>query len=165
MDAEAIDIPQRSRDAARPKEVHQRVDSLRVVLVEIPKHGIVGHIGLRVPLVAPIHGRELDRISDEEDGQVIEDKILDALLRVELGRPAPDIADRVAGALFATNGRDASQDLGLLPDTREELCIGQIRHIFKHLKLAKGAGGLCVHAPVKRKDELFASIVFFFYKF
>lgn len=83
------------------------MDALGIVDMVIPKHSVVGDIGPRVPLVAAVHGGELDGITDEEDGQVVEDKVLDAVFRVQLGRPAAHVADRVGGALLAAHGRDA----------------------------------------------------------
>lgn len=82
MHTEPINVPQRRRDAALSKKVHQRMDALGIVDMVIPKHGIVGNVCPRVPLVAAVHGGELDGVADEEDGQVIEDKILDAVFRV-----------------------------------------------------------------------------------
>jgi hypothetical protein len=134
------------------------MDTLRVVLVKVPKHGVVRHIGLRVPLVAAVHGRKLDRIPDEEDGEIIEDKVLDALLGVELCCPAADIADGVTGPLFAADGRDASEKLGFLADASEEVCVSEVRDVLEDFKLAKGPGSLCVHAPVVNDSELFVLV-------
>lgn len=71
--------------------------------MEIPEHRIIGHIGSRMSLMAPIHRRELDRIADEEDREVIEDKILDALFGVELGSPTANIPHSVTGPFFAAH--------------------------------------------------------------
>lgn len=79
---EPIDVPQRRRDAALSKQVHQGMDTLGIVDMVIPKHGVVWNVGPRVPLVATVHGGELDGVADEEDGQVVEDKVLDAVFRV-----------------------------------------------------------------------------------
>lgn len=154
VNAEAIDVPQRSRDSAWPKQVHQSMDALGVVLVKVPKHGVIRTIGLRVPLVAAVHGRELDRVPDEEDGKVIKDKVLDTLLGIELCCPAAHIANGVAGPFFAADCRDASEELGFLADASEEICIGEVRYILEDFKLAKGTGSLCVHAPVLKSSEL-----------
>lgn len=61
------------------------MDSLWVIDMIIPKHGIIRNVGPRVSLVAAVHGGELNGVANEEDGEVIEDKVLDAILGVELG--------------------------------------------------------------------------------
>lgn len=103
MDTEAIDVSQGSWNTALSEQVHQSVNPLRVVYVEVPEHGVVWYIGLRVSLVAPVHGGELDRIPNEEYGKIVEDEVLDALFGIELCCPASNIADRVAGPLFAAD--------------------------------------------------------------
>lgn len=104
VNAIAIDVSERRRDTTRSKQVHQRVNTLRVVLMEIPEHGIIWHIGLRMPLVAPVHGRKLDGVPNKEDWEIIEDKVLDTLLGIEFGCPASDITNCVAGSFFSADG-------------------------------------------------------------
>lgn len=96
MNSEAINVLNRFRNASPSKKVHEGVNTLWVVLMEVPKHSIVWNIGPRVSLVAAIHGRELDGISDEEHRKVVEYKILDTLLGIKLCRPATDIANGIA---------------------------------------------------------------------
>lgn len=119
------------------------MNALRIVLVEIPKHGIIWNICLGVSLVAPVHGRKLDRVPDEEDGKIIEDEVLDTFFGIELCCPTSNIANCVAGSLFTTDRRNTSQNLGFLSNASEELCIGQVGDVFKNFKLAKGASSLC----------------------
>lgn len=152
MDTKAIDVPKGSWDTTRSKQVHQSVDTLRVILVKVPEHGIIRDVGLGVSLVATVHGRKFDRIPDEEDRKVIEDEILDTLIGIELCCPASNISNCVAGSLFTTDRGDASQNLGFLPNASEKIRIGQIRDILEDFKLAKGTGSLCVHAPVKENE-------------
>ena len=75
VNTERVDVPKRGRNPALPKKLHQRVYPLRIVYMEIPKHARIWNVCLWVTLMASIHARELDRISYEEDGQVIEDKV------------------------------------------------------------------------------------------
>jgi hypothetical protein len=77
--------------------------------VEIPKHAIVGHIGSGMALMAPVHGWELDRVTNEKDWQIIEDEILDTLLGVDFGSPATDIANGITRAFFPTYSRHPRQ--------------------------------------------------------
>lgn len=104
VNAIAIDISERRRNTPRSKQVHQSMDTLRVILVEIPEHGIIWHIGLRVPLVASVHGRKFDGVPNKEDRKIIEDKILNTLLRIEFGCPTSDITNCVGRSLFSTDG-------------------------------------------------------------
>jgi hypothetical protein len=127
------------------------MDTLRVILVEVPEHGIIWHIGLRMSLVASIHRRKLNGVPDKEDRKIIEDKILNTLLRVELGCPTSDITNCVGRSFFSTDSRDTGQDFGLLSNASEEVRVSYVRNVFKHLKFAKGAGCLCMHAPVMRR--------------
>jgi hypothetical protein len=84
MTAKAVDKTRAGRSAAVTEEMHERVDSLLVVGMEairsvhddlhiarkdsLPEHGWIRHVVPRVTLVRPVHGRELDGISDEKDG-------------------------------------------------------------------------------------------------
>ncbi len=55
MNAIAIDVAKRSWNAALTEQMHQSVDALGVVDMEIPKHAVVWNIRLRVPLVRTVH--------------------------------------------------------------------------------------------------------------
>lgn len=124
------------------------MNALRVVNMVVPEHVVLRHIHSRVAFVAAIHARELDRISNEEDRQIIEDKVMIAIFGEEFGRPSFNVSDGIAGALLASDRRNARQDGGLLADFRQELCVSQIGDIFQHLESASRASGFGVHAPV-----------------
>jgi hypothetical protein len=126
MHAEAIDVSQRRWNAALPKEVHQSMDSFRVIEMKIPKHSVIWYISLRMSLMTSIHGWKLDRIADEEHRQVVEDKILDAFFSVELSRPPSDITNRIARAFLPTNSGNSSENFGLFTNTCQEICIRQV---------------------------------------
>lgn len=127
--------------------------TLRVVDMKIPEHAVVGDVGLRVALVAAIHGGKLDGITNEEDRNVVEDEVLDSLLRVELRCPPSNIANRVARTLLSSNCRDSAENRRLLAHLGEELGVGQVRDVFQNLKLAKCACRFGMDAP-KRVFEL-----------
>jgi hypothetical protein len=55
-----------------------------VVDVEVPKHVRIRDVCLWMSFMAAIHTGELDRVANEEDWQIIEDKVLVAILRIEL---------------------------------------------------------------------------------
>lgn len=126
VNAKSIDMSQRCGYTPCPKKMHQSVNALRVVQMKIPKHGVVGNISSGMSLVAPVHGWELDWITNEENGQVIEDEVLDAILGVKFGGPAANIANRIAGSLLPSNSRNSGEDFGLFPLFREKLGISQI---------------------------------------
>lgn len=102
--AKSINVAQGLGDATGAEEMHQGVDSLWIVHVEIPKHTIIGHIGSGVALMAPVHRWELNGVTDEEDGQIIEDEILNTLLGIDFGRPTADIANGITGTFFPAYG-------------------------------------------------------------
>lgn len=79
------------------------MNSFGIVDVKVPEHGVVGAIGLRMPLMASVHRGKLDGIPNEEDRKIIEDKVLNTLFGIELGRPTSNIANCVAGSLLATD--------------------------------------------------------------
>lgn len=114
--------------------------------MKVPKHGIIRNIRLRMSLVAPIHGRKLDGVSDEEHGKVVKDKVLDTLFGVKLCRPTSDIADCVAGSFFAADGGDSGEDWCLFADAGEELGVSEIRDILEDFKFTKGTSCLCMDA-------------------
>lgn len=68
VNTESINVSQRCGDTSSTKEMHQRMDAFGIIDVEIPEHGIVRYICSRMPLVTSVHGREFDRIADEEHG-------------------------------------------------------------------------------------------------
>lgn len=123
------------------------MNTLRVVQVKVPKHGVIRNIGLGMSLVTAIHGREFDWVSDEEHGQVVEDKVLDTLFGVEFGSPAANITNGIAGSFLATDSRDSCKQLRLFPDAREEICVGEMGDVFEDFEFAKGSSGLCMYAP------------------
>lgn len=144
--AKSINVAQRLGDATGAEEMHQGMDSLWVVDVEIPKHAVVGHIGLGMALMAPVHRWELDGVTNEEDWQIIEDEILNTLLGVDFGSPTTDIANGITGTFFPTYSRHPRQKFRLLP-LLQELGVCQVSNIVEGLKFAKGAGCLCMDAP------------------
>jgi hypothetical protein len=116
VNTKAVYVPQRSRNASLSKQMHQSMNALWVINMKVPKHGIIRNIRLRMTLVAPVHGRKLDGVPDEKHGQVVKDKVLDALFGVKLGCPASDIADCVTGSFFTADGGESGENLCLFAD-------------------------------------------------
>lgn len=63
-------------------------------------------MGLRVPLLGVNEVGELGRITDEEDGGVVEDPIPVTLISSELDGEATGVASGVGRARFTTDGRE-----------------------------------------------------------
>ena len=95
---------------------HQRHEiPERVVCAGRLWHRVVG-LGLQ-----GVHEvRELHRVLNEEDGDVVADEVPVAFVRVELHREAPGVAHRVGRAAFAGHRREAREHGSPLPLLREE---------------------------------------------
>ena len=112
------------RSSAVGKEDHDLVNGLwvlgKVVLSEefsldgrlskkrpnYPEHVRVLQVGLRVPLLCVNEVGELGRVTDEEDGGVIEDPIPVTFISSELDGEATGVASGVGRARFTTDGRE-----------------------------------------------------------
>lgn len=104
----------RSRNTAKTKEMHQRVNTFLVVDVVVPEHVGVRNVRYGMSLVRTVDAGELDRISDEEDRQTVEDKILVSFLGEELHGPATNITDSVGSTSLASRGRNTGKEGSLL---------------------------------------------------
>lgn len=102
------------------------MDTFLVVDVVVPEHVGVRNVRHRVSLVAAVDTGKLDRISDKEDGQTVEDKVLVSFLGEELHGPATNITDSVGSTSLASSGRDTSEKRSLLALSTEKFCIGDI---------------------------------------
>ena len=125
------------------------MDAFGVVDVEVPEHGMVRYIGAGMTFVTPVHGGELDWVSDEEYGEVIEDKVLNTLLGVELGCPAANISNCVTRTLFTPNGRNAREKLSLLANLGEKFGIRKIRDVIRDLEFTECTSGFCVNTAFR----------------
>lgn len=94
--------------------MHQRVNTFLVVDVVVPEHVGVRNVRYRMSLVAAIDTGELDRISDKEDRQTVEDEILVSFLGEELHGPATNITDSVGSTSLASCSRDTGEKGSLL---------------------------------------------------
>jgi hypothetical protein len=148
VNTKPVNMPERGRNPALSKQVHQGMNALRVVYMVVPEHSVVGNIGLRMPLMAPIHWRELDRITEKEDWQIIEDEIMDSLIREEFDRPSSNISDRVTGTFFSPYGWDPGQQSSLFADSSQEISISEIWNVIQNFKLSKSSSSFSVNTPV-----------------
>jgi hypothetical protein len=96
---------------------------------------------------------KLDRVLDEENGDVVAYEIEVALIGVEFDRKAAHVARHVSRASAASNGREASEDF------RFPACLGevrrsrQMRNRIGHLEIAVRA------TPAGMNDALWNSLV------
>jgi hypothetical protein len=118
---EAVDVAERSRNAALTEELHKAMYAFLVVVVEVPVHGCIWHVALRMTLVAPVQGGELDGIADEKHRQVVTNDIIVSFVRVKLHGPSSNVANRVWKALFPSGGAYPHQDLSLFTHLREDI--------------------------------------------
>ena len=93
---EGIDMSKRGRYATLPEKVHQRMYSLLIVNVEVPKHILIWDICLRMTFMTSVHAGKFDGIPNEEDWQIVENKVLISILCEELHCPSTDITNSVA---------------------------------------------------------------------
>ena len=82
---------------------------------------------------------KLDRVLDEEDGNVVADEIEIAFVGVELDREAAHVARQVACPRAAGDGREPREDLRLLAFLGEERRLRQVRNGIGHLEIAMRA--------------------------
>jgi hypothetical protein len=102
------------------------MNTFLVVDVVVPEHVRVRNVGHRMSLVTAVDTGELDRISDEEDRQTVENKVLVSFLCEELHGPATNITDSIGSTSLASSSRDTTEKRSLLSLSSEELGIGDI---------------------------------------
>ena len=88
---------------------------------------------------------ELGRISQEEDGRVVEDPVVVALLSVELDSEATRVPRGVWGSLLSANSREPNERPRLLSDLREEVRRCELRNVVGDLELPESTGALRVN--------------------
>ena len=152
VDAEALHEPERARDRPVGHDPHDHVHALGRERDEVPEV-VVGGLRLRE---APVRLRlggvdqvgELDRVLDEEDGDVVADEVPVPLLGVELHGEAADVAGEVGRALAAGDGREADEDGRLLALALEEVGPGDVGERLVVLEVAVGAVAAGVDDPL-----------------
>jgi hypothetical protein len=88
---------------------------------------------------------ELGRISQEEDGRVVEDPVMVALLSVELDGEATRVSRGVRGSLLSANSRESNERPRLLPDLREKVRRCELRNVVGDLELSERTSALRVN--------------------
>jgi hypothetical protein len=113
VDAEALHHPEAPRDGAVGHRPHDHVHGLGHQRHEVPEGVVRGSglgdlvVGLRLDRVDEI--RELHRVLDEEDGDIVSHEVEVPLVGVELDREAPHVARQIARAPRARHRGEAHE--------------------------------------------------------
>jgi hypothetical protein len=83
--AESIDMRQQRRDTTRTNQMHRSMNAFWVVYMVVPEHVVLWHVHPWVSFVTAVHTRKFDRVSNEEDRQVVEDKVVVTIFGKEFG--------------------------------------------------------------------------------
>ena len=124
MNSEPFHHPERARNGPIGHDPQDHVHAFRQERDEIPKR-VVGRGVLGIAAVGLHFDRmdevgKLDRILDEEDGNVIADKVEIAIVRVEFDRKATHIARHVPCSRAAGDSRKSREDFRFLAFFGEE---------------------------------------------
>src|SRR5664279_1224511 len=92
--------------------------------------------------------RELDGISDEEDGQVIAYNIVVALLGIELRGESPHVPYRVCRSSATGDSGEPDEDRRLLAWVLQEFGRGVFSHGFVNLEISEGSRAFGMHDPL-----------------
>ena len=106
--------------------MHQRMDTFLVVDVVVPEHVRVRDVCHRMSLVTAVDAGELDGVSDEEDRQTVEDKVLVSFLGEELHGPATNITNSIGSTSLTSSGGDTTEERSLLSLSTEKLGVGDV---------------------------------------
>jgi hypothetical protein len=112
--------------------------------MEVPEHAGVGDSGLRMALMGPVQGGELDWVSNEKYREIVTNEVPVALLGLELEGEPTDISQGVTRAPLTGNSRDSSEDLGLLAHLSKGGGSTPVGDIMCTLKLTPGTSSLGV---------------------
>ena len=121
----------RARNRAVGHDPHDHVHAFRRQRDEVPEIVVRG-LRLRKAAVGLLLGgvdeiRELDRVLDEEDGDVVADDVPVALFGIELDREAAHVASKIGGAFVAGDGRETHEGGRLLAGPLEKVGAGDVR--------------------------------------
>lgn len=101
-----------------------------------PEHVSIFEVSLGVTLLSVDKVRELGRISDEEDGGVVEDPVEVTLLRSDFERKATGVTGSVRRPKFTTDSGESGGGTVFLTDFREELGRGDVAEALGQFEVA-----------------------------
>ena len=152
VDPEALHHAEAAGERAVRHDPQQHVGRLRHQRDEVPERVVgarrLGHRVVRLGLHRMHQVRELHRVLDEEDRDVVPDEVEVPLVRVELRREPAHVARRVDGPPLARDGREAHEDRGALALLRQERGARVLRQRCVALEHAVRGGAAGVHDPL-----------------
>lgn len=101
-------------------------------------------MGLRISLLGVDEVRELGWVAQEEDGRVVVHKVQVAFLGVQLDGETTGVSGSIGGARLTSDGRETSNQLGLLADGVQERRATDVGDVVGDLEVAERAGTLGV---------------------
>jgi hypothetical protein len=110
--------------------------------------------------------RKLQRILNEEDGDVVSNDIPVALFRVKLDREPTDISHSICRAAAAQNCAESREERRTTGRVAENTSCSILRKTFVHFKCSEGSGAASVDDSlgnafmVESMDLLTGSVVF-----
>jgi hypothetical protein len=102
--------------------MHHLMDRLLVARKEVPEGGGILEIGSGIALLCVDEGRELDSVSDEEDGCVVSNHVPIPFLSVELDGKPSRVSSLVGRAFLSTYSREPNSHTSFLSDFAKEIC-------------------------------------------
>lgn len=142
VDTETLHHAVGTRNGAITHGPGEHVSGLGVVELEIPEVVVrslgLGNLVVRLGLASVDDIGELDGVLDEENGNVVADKIPVTLLSVELGRKTTDITNGIGGTSAAEDGGEAHEDGGLAGGIGKDGGECEVGSALVDSELAKG---------------------------
>ena len=151
MDAEALHEAEGPGDRPVGHRPHHHVCGLGHERDEVPEV-VVRRLGLGEAAIGRLlHGVDdvgkLDGVLDEEDRDVVADKVPVAFLGIELDGEATDVAGEVERALVAGDGGEADEHRGPLAGPLEQVGPGEVGQRLVRLEEPVGAEASGVDDP------------------
>ena len=106
--------------------------------ITYPEHVRILQMGLRVPLLGVDEVGEFGRVTDEEDGGVVEDPIPVPLISSELDSEATGVASGIGRARFTTDGRETDCCADFLSHRPQQGLGSNVAEIMGDLEVTVG---------------------------
>lgn len=145
----AVHVSKAIRSSSVREENSELVEGLGMLAPEVPGGIIVGSTSLGVVLLGMDEVRELDGVSDEENGGVVTNEVVDTLLSVMLDRESSGVSDNIRSASLTSNSGESGKDRSLLANLVEIISSGVLGNILRHLEISMSAGTLGMHDSLR----------------
>jgi hypothetical protein len=111
------------------------VDGLWVLGKIVPEHIRIFQVRLRMSLLSVNEVWELGRVTDEEDGSVIEHPVPVTLVSLQLDSKSTGIPSSIRGTALASNGGESSSCFNLLTNRLEKGLRSDVTEIMGDFKV------------------------------